>query len=103
MKMQSARLDIWLWRARFFKTRSLAALTIRRGKIRISRHNEEMSVVRLRKPHTQIRAGDTLIFMQGQTLRHLLVQDVGHRRGPVSEAQTLYSPLEDVANLPISA
>ena len=102
-EVQTIRLDIWLWRARFFKTRSQAVLAIRRGKIRISRQGDMASVVRLRKPHTQIRADDILIFMQGQTLRHITVHDLGHRRGPACEAQTLYSPLEDVTNLPISA
>jgi ribosome-associated heat shock protein Hsp15 len=80
------RLDKWLWQARFFKTRALAATLAGRRKIRVN------STV-VTKPHYRIRPGDVLTFPQGMTVRVVRVVDLGNRRGPASEAQTLYEDL----------
>jgi len=81
------RLDIWLFRARFFKTRSLATKMVSKGKIRVTRNGK---MKRTRKPNTLIRPGDEILFMRGETLIHVGILSSAARRGPFSEAQTLY-------------
>jgi ribosome-associated heat shock protein Hsp15 len=80
------RLDKWLWQARFFKTRALAAELAERRKIRINR-------LVITKPHYRVRPGDVLTFPQGRTIRVVRVLALGTRRGPASEAQTLYQEI----------
>ena len=82
------RLDKWLWQARFFKTRTLAATLAGRRKIRVN------STV-VTKPHYRIRPGDVLTFPQGNAVRVVRVVELGIRRGPASEAQTLYEDLAE--------
>jgi ribosome-associated heat shock protein Hsp15 len=82
------RLDKWLWQARFFKTRPLAAQLAAKGRIRINQ-------MRVNKPHYRLRPGDVLTFPQGQTIRVVRVLALGTRRGPASEAQTLYEDLAE--------
>jgi ribosome-associated heat shock protein Hsp15 len=85
---EGLRLDKWLWQARFFKTRPLAAQLAEKGRIRINR-------VPVNKPHYRLRPGDVLTFPQGRTIRVVRVLALGTRRGPASEAQTLYEDLAD--------
>ena len=80
------RLDKWLWQARFFKTRALAAQLIGKRRLRINQ-----AIVT--KAHHRIRPGDVLTFPQGKAVRVVRVLDLGSRRGPASEAQTLYEDL----------
>jgi ribosome-associated heat shock protein Hsp15 len=87
----SCRVDVWLWRARFFKTRSLAARFVDEGKVRLSRPGGE---VRLDKPSRSVRPGDGLVFALSGRLVAVRVEQLGERRGPASEAQALYSPLQ---------
>jgi ribosome-associated heat shock protein Hsp15 len=82
------RLDKWLWQARFFKTRALAAELAAKRKIRIN----SMLVA---KPHYRVRPGDVLTFPQGRTIRVVRVTALGTRRGPASEAQALYVEVKD--------
>jgi len=84
----STRLDVWLWRARFFKTRALAARACESGHIRLERFGQ---ISRVEKPSTNVKPGDALIFALGARLIDIEVRDSGERRGPASEAQTLYS------------
>ncbi|QUD87564.1 RNA-binding S4 domain-containing protein [Phenylobacterium montanum] len=86
------RIDVWLWRARFFKTRSLAARVVEEGKIRLSRGGAE---TRLDKPSRTVRIGDGLVFALGGRLVAVRIEGLGERRGPASEAQQLYSPLQN--------
>lgn len=81
------RLDKWLWQARFFKTRSLAAKVAERRKIRINR-------TLVTKPHYRVRPGDVLTFPQGREIRVIRVLALGVRRGPAPEAQSLYEDIE---------
>lgn len=81
------RLDVWLWRARFFKTRSLSARTCESGHIRLERFGK---VTRVEKASTTIRPDDRLIFAIGTRLIDIVVVDTGERRGPATEAQGLY-------------
>jgi ribosome-associated heat shock protein Hsp15 len=82
------RLDKWLWQARFFKTRALAAQLIERRRLRINREV-------VTKSHYRVRPGDVLTFPQGATVRVVRVLALGTRRGPAPEAQTLYEELSD--------
>lgn len=82
----SLRLDKWLWFARFFKTRSIAARLCAGGKIRLNR-------VPVRKAHQAVRPGDVLTFPQGWHIRVVRVLALSGRRGPAAEAQGLYEDL----------
>lgn len=83
---QKLRLDKWLWFARFFKTRSLAAARVATGDVRV---NGE----RVTKRATTIGAGDVLTFAQGRVVRVVEVVAIGTRRGPAPEAQALYNDM----------
>ncbi|SEO86657.1 heat shock protein Hsp15 [Salinihabitans flavidus] len=82
------RVDKWLWQARFFKTRSLAAKVISGGHLRING-------ARASKPAHGIVPGDVLTFPQAKVVRVVQVCELGTRRGPAAEAQTLYTDLSD--------
>jgi ribosome-associated heat shock protein Hsp15 len=88
---EACRIDVWLWRARFFKTRALAARFVENGRVRVSRGAGE---ARLDKPSRTVRRGDGLVFAVGGRLIAIRVEDLGERRGPASEAQGLYAPLQ---------
>lgn len=83
------RLDLWLWYARFFKTRSLASKVCKAHKVRI---NGEHS----KKASATVKPGDVLTFPQGPHVRVVKLLVCGERRGPAPEAQALY---EDLAPL----
>ncbi|MFO7922025.1 MAG: RNA-binding S4 domain-containing protein [Nioella sp.] len=83
------RLDKWLWQARFFKTRSLAARVVAAGHVRVNAQ-------KVHKPAGTIRPGDVLTFTQGRVVRVVKVVALGDRRGPAPEAQTLYEDLTPV-------
>lgn len=80
------RLDKWLWFARFCKSRTLATKLCAAGRIRI-----DGEIVR--KAHQLVRPGDVLTFPQGPHIRVVRVLQVGERRGPATEARTLYEDL----------
>lgn len=77
------RLDKWLWFARFFKTRSLAAKQVSGGHVRLNG-------ARVTKPAQGIGAGDVLTFAQGHDIRVVEIAATGTRRGPAPEAATLF-------------
>lgn len=80
------RLDKWLWYARFCKSRSLASQLCRDGRIRVNR-------VIVDKPNHTVRPDDVLTFALGRHVRVIHVVALGVRRGPASEARTLYEDL----------
>lgn len=84
---ESLRIDKWLWYARFFKSRSLATSMVAAGRLRVNR-------TPISKPHYQVRPGDVLTFPQGPHIRVVEVVAIGTRRGPASEAQTLYTDID---------
>ena len=88
----SLRLDKWLWYARFFKSRSLAARLAASGKIRRNRTS-------VHKAHQAVRPGDVLTFPQGSQIRVVKVLALGERRGPASEARLLYEDLMPAASV----
>ena len=77
-----ARIDKWLWAARLFKTRSLAAQAADRGQVQVNG-------VRA-KPARIIVPGDTVSFQKGPLAWTVVVRVVSLRRGPASEAIELY-------------
>lgn len=90
------RLDVWLWRARFFKSRTLAAAHLSAGGVRLHRAGG----VRRAEPSTQAAPGDCLVFAAvSGPVRCIRIVALGHRRGPAAEALTLYeevqAPLDD--------
>ena len=87
----ACRADVWLWRARFFKTRSLAAKYLEEGRVRLTRAGQES---RLEKPARPVKVGDQLVFALGGRLIAVTVEGLGERRGPAPEARLLYSPFE---------
>jgi ribosome-associated heat shock protein Hsp15 len=86
------RIDVWLWRARFFKTRSLAARFVDEGRVRLARAGGPE--IRLDKASRAVRPGDGLVFALGGRLVAVRIEAAGERRGPAREAEGLYSPLE---------
>lgn len=92
MSEESCRADVWLWRARFFKTRSMAAKFIDEGRVRMTRLGQES---RLDKPSRAVKLGDQLVFALGGRLIAVAVEGFGERRGPASEARLLYSALQN--------
>lgn len=83
---EELRLDKWLWQARFVKSRGVAAEWIEGRKIRI---NQAL----ITKTHYRVRPGDVLTFPQGPRIRVVRVVAIGRRRGPASEARTLYEEI----------
>jgi len=83
---EPVRIDKWLWAARFFKTRSLAAEAVSGGKIEINGNRA--------KPGRIVRAGDTLAIRRGPYEWTVVVKEVARLRGPASRAQQLYEETE---------
>jgi len=84
------RADVWLWRARFFKTRSLAARFLDEGKVRLTRAGAQTRIDKCARP---VKVGDHLVFAIGGKLIAVAVEALGERRGPPAEARALYSAL----------
>ncbi|MEO1091256.1 MAG: S4 domain-containing protein [Pseudomonadota bacterium] len=82
------RLDKWLWQARFFKSRSLAAKAVAERRIRV---NQEV----VTKTHHRVREGDVLTFAQsgGAWIRVVRIRGFAATRGPATLARTLYDDL----------
>ena len=92
MSDDACRADVWLWRARFFKTRSLAAKFVDDGRVRLTRSGQETRLDKCARP---VKVGDRLVFAVGGRLIAVTVEALGERRGPPAEARTLYSGLEN--------
>jgi ribosome-associated heat shock protein Hsp15 len=80
------RLDKWLWHARFFRTRSMAARAVAEG-VRI---NGERTV----KAAATVRPGDVLTFVQAERVRLIEIAGLAPRRGSATEAQDLYRDMD---------
>ncbi|MBA4014333.1 MAG: RNA-binding protein [Phenylobacterium sp.] len=91
MSEDACRADVWLWRARFFKTRSLAAKFLDDGKVRLTRGSAETRIDKCARP---LKIGDKLVFALGGRLIAVEVAALGERRGPAEEARTLYAPMD---------
>lgn len=82
------RLDKWLWHARFFKSRSLAAAYCAEGHLRLNRRHID-------RASAPVRAGDVLTFPLGNAIRVIRVLALGKRRGPPAEARSLYAEIAE--------
>lgn len=80
------RIDKWLWAARFFKTRSLAAQAVDGGRV----HLNDQRV----KPAKEVKPGDTLSISIGELEWTVVVRALSERRGPAPEARLLYEETE---------
>jgi ribosome-associated heat shock protein Hsp15 len=83
------RADVWLWQARFFRTRGLAQDACETGVVRCHGH-------RIDKGYA-LKIGDVLTFAQGSNLRTVRINALGTRRGPPVEAALLYDDLVPIA------
>ncbi len=81
------RVDKWLWCARFFKTRSLAAQAVSGGMVHIN--GERV------KPAHVVRVGDRISLMINGVVGEFEVLGLPARRGPAPEAQTAYAETPD--------
>jgi ribosome-associated heat shock protein Hsp15 len=76
------RIDKWLWAARFYKTRALAAEAIAGGKVQVNGER-----VKRAKP---LQMGDEVRIRQGPYEHQVVVRDLSDRRGPAVQAAALY-------------
>lgn len=90
------RIDKWLWCARFFRSRALAAKACHEGRIRVSGQV-------LAKAHYALKVGDVLTFPLGPNIRVVRVTAMAIRRGPPAEARRLYEDLAAAPPHPISS
>jgi len=81
------RIDKWLWHARFYKTRVLAAAAAQSGRVR---RND----TRVEKAGLEVKIGDILTLRRGREVIVVRVLACGERRGPASEAQGLYEVVQ---------
>jgi len=85
--MDKTRIDKWLWAARFFKTRSLAADELNHGRVQIDQHDV--------KPAREVRVGDVITLVQARIARTVVVKGISEQRGPAPLAQQLYEETPD--------
>ena len=76
------RLDLWLWAARFYRTRALAKHAIETGKVDVAGQRA--------KPSRSVRIGDALVLARGEERFEIEVLALSDMRGPASVAQALY-------------
>lgn len=81
------RIDRWLWAARLFKSRSLAAEAVKGGRVEVDG--------RRCKPSRDVAPGDELELTIGQQRRTIVVRALSERRGPAAEAALLYDETPD--------
>ena len=86
MAEDKVRIDKWLWAARFFKTRSMAAQAVSGGKVHVNG-------ARI-KPARPVQPGEELRIRRGEQEFTVIVQAVSDKRGPAREAQELYEETE---------
>jgi ribosome-associated heat shock protein Hsp15 len=86
---EDVRIDKWLWAARFFKTRNLAADAVNGGKVHVNGQRC--------KPSRDLRVGDVVTITKDQNNWEIRVTDLNKQRRPAKEAVTLYS--EDEASV----
>lgn len=96
MSEQSVRVDIWLWRARFAKTRGIAADLVESGAVRLTHQGRQ---IRLDKPSRCVHPGDDLMFALNGRITAVRIEALGERRGPPAEARALYSPLGEETSI----
>lgn len=91
----SRRIDKWLWCARRFKTRSLAANFVTKASVRVTRDGLTQ---RVEKPSFLLREGDLVSFMLGHRLEALVVTGFADRRGPPASSRLVCRNALDAGN-----
>ena len=86
IRAEGIRIDRWLFFARFFKSRSLAGRIVGGGHVRLNGQH-------VRRAAQLVRVGDVLTFPAGRRIVVARVLALGRRRGPATEAQSLYEDL----------
>ena len=86
-KPESVRLDLWLWAARFYKTRSLAKAAVEGGKVRVN--------AQPCKPAKAMHIGDLVSLVQGNEAMQVRVCVLSEQRASAQIAVTLYAELAD--------
>ena len=84
--LTEVRADVWLWAARFFKTRSLAKQALAGGKVQVGGQAI--------KPSRMLRVGDALGVTRANELYEITVLGLSEQRGPAPAAQALYEESE---------
>ena len=87
MTEETRRLDQWLFFARFFKTRTLAARSVKAKRFRVNR-------LPTKKVSQPVRVGDVLTFPYNKEILVVEVLELGDRRGPPAEAQAMYRRID---------
>lgn len=82
----AVRLDVWLWAARFFKTRSLCKQAIETGKVEVGGQRPKSS--------RAVRIGEQVRISRGDEVFEIVVRGLSEQRGPASVAQQLYEESE---------
>jgi ribosome-associated heat shock protein Hsp15 len=85
--LAGVRADVWLWAARFFKTRSLAKQAIDGGKVELNGAGC--------KPSKTVHAGDRLQVTRGEERLEVVVLALSEQRGPAPVAQALYRETDE--------
>ena len=80
------RIDVWLWAARFFRTRSLARQAVDTGKVEVAGQRA--------KPSRVVRVGDALRIVRGEEVFEVAVLGTSEVRGPAPVARGLYAESE---------
>ena len=84
---EKVRIDKWLWAARFFKTRSLAAKAVSGGHVHLNGNRI--------KPARSVQVGDELHIRRGLTEFVVIIHELSSRRGPAVVARTLYQETDE--------
>ena len=87
MSAESLRIDRWLWHARFFKSRNLAAEAVRAGHVRVNGQRA--------KPARDVSPGDRLAIQKGESEFDIEILTIPLRRGPATEAAGCYRETEE--------
>ena len=81
--MSECRLDSWLWAARFYKTRSLAASNIKKGLVRLSGKT-------ITKPSSALHVGSLFVIEQDLVIKTILVEEIAVKRVSFEKARKFY-------------
>ena len=84
---ESLRIDKWLWAARFYKSRSIAANAVNGGRVHVNGQ-------RVKASH-QVKVNDVITLTKQSYKHEVAVLGLNHQRRPASEAQQLYQESED--------
>lgn len=82
-----ARIDKWLWAARFYKTRQLAVKALKNGRVKLNQQTA--------KPASNVKQGDSILIKKGLFEQTVVIEKISEQRGPAIQAQTLYQETQD--------